>query len=60
MKYKEVAAEMKLTIPAVKSRILRGRQKLHKSILSCCTINQNGAGEVIDFELKSKDFCGSC
>lgn len=60
MKYKEVATEMNLSVPAVKSRILRGRQKLHKSMLSCCSLKQNDAGEVVDFELKSTKFCDSC
>ncbi|MFK5947461.1 MAG: sigma-70 family RNA polymerase sigma factor [Methylococcales bacterium] len=59
-KYKEVAVKLDLSVSAVKSRILRGREKLHKSMVSCCTIYRNNAGEVIDFEQKSSKFCSDC
>ena len=59
-KYKEVAAEMDLSVSAVKSRILRGREKLHKSMVSCCTIYRNDAGEVVDHEQNSSSFCSDC
>jgi len=59
-KYKEVAAELDLSLSAVKSRILRGREKLHKSMVSCCTIHRNNVGEVVDYEQKSGAFCKDC
>jgi RNA polymerase sigma-70 factor (ECF subfamily) len=59
-KYKEVAAELGLSLSAVKSRILRGREKLNKSMVSCCTVLRNDAGEVVDYEHKSGAFCKDC
>jgi RNA polymerase sigma-70 factor (ECF subfamily) len=59
-KYKEVATELDLSLSAVKSRILRGREKLHKSMASCCAIHRNDAGEILDYEQKSDVFCKDC
>lgn len=59
-KYQEVATTLNLSVSAVKSRILRGRQMLHKSITKCCTIYRNDAGEVIDYEEKMNRFCREC
>ena len=59
-KYKEVATELGLSLSAVKSRILRGREKLNKSMVSCCTVLRNDAGEVVDYEQKSGAFCKDC
>ncbi len=59
-KYKEVAAELGLSVSAVKSRILRGRAKLYKSMVSCCKIYRNNTGEVVDYEQKRSDFCSDC
>ena len=57
---KEVATELGLSLAAVKSRILRGRQKLHTNLVSCCTLYHNNAGKVVDFEQKSTTICGGC
>ncbi len=59
-KYKEVATTLGLSLPAVKSRILRGREKLHKSILSCCTVQHNKAGEAVDYEKNKGSSCSGC
>lgn len=59
-KYKEVAVELSLSVPAVKSRILRGREKLRKSMVSCCTIYRNDAGEAVDYEQNGDNFCADC
>ena len=59
-KYKEVAADLDLSVSAVKSRILRGREKLQKSMVSCCNIYRNKVGEVVDYEQKTNDFCTDC
>lgn len=59
-KQKEVAQELGLTLAAVKSRILRGKEKLQKSMIRCCTIYRNNAGKVIDYEKKSADSCQKC
>ncbi|MEE9447491.1 MAG: sigma-70 family RNA polymerase sigma factor [Arenicellales bacterium] len=60
LKYKEVAAMLNLSVPAVKSRVLRGREKLHKSMVSCCIIHHNKLGDTIDYEQKSSQSCSSC
>lgn len=57
---REIALEMDLSLAAVKSRILRGRRKLHNSLINCCTIYRNVDGKVVDFEQKKTDFCGDC
>lgn len=59
-KYKDVALTLGLSVSAVKSRVLRGREKLHSSMISCCIIYQNEAGESVDYEQKSAGFCGDC
>jgi RNA polymerase sigma-70 factor (ECF subfamily) len=59
-KYKEVAFELRLSVSAVKTRILRGRKKLHKNMVSCCTIYRNNAGEAVDYEQKLNNFCSDC
>lgn len=59
-KYQEVATELDLSVSAVKSRILRGRKKLHKSMVNCCTIQRNNSGEVIDYEKNNGSSCGDC
>lgn len=59
-KQKQVAAELGLTLPAVKSRILRGREKLHQSMIRCCRLHHNSAGVVVDYEQKSSKYCDDC
>jgi len=59
-KYKEVANKLHLTLPAVKSRILRGRKLLYGSIFACCEIKCDSHGKVIDYEVKSASSCGDC
>ena len=59
-KYKEVAVELNLSVSAIKSRILRGRKKLHKNMVSCCMIYRNKAGNAVDYEQISDRFCTDC
>ncbi len=59
-KYKAVAAELGLSLSAVKSRILRGRVKLNECVANCCSIYRSEKGEVIDYERKSAVFCPGC
>lgn len=57
-----VADELGLSLSAVKSRILRGRKKLNQSLINCCTLYRNKAGEVVDHEhnkASSYRGCGS-
>jgi RNA polymerase sigma-70 factor (ECF subfamily) len=56
-KHSEISAELNLTLSAVKSRILRGKEKLNKSLMTCCSISRNATGETINYEQKSNRFC---
>ncbi len=59
-KHSEVAEELKISLSAAKSRILRGRDKLHASVLRCCRISQNSKGTIVDYEKKPGKHCQSC
>jgi len=59
-KYREIAVELNLTVPSVKSRILRGRKMLIKSMARCCTLYRNGVGDIVDYEQKTTNYCGRC
>ena len=59
-KHKAVASELNLTLPAVKSRIFRGRKMLYANVLSCCAINRGRQGSVVDFDIKSGRSCDDC
>jgi RNA polymerase sigma-70 factor (ECF subfamily) len=58
--YKQIATELNLTVPAIKSRILRGRKKLLKSMTHCCTLYQNDKGETVNYEKKPESTCHHC
>lgn len=57
---KQVAEQLGLSLPALKSRILRGREKLYDSMRRCCALERDGNGSVVDFKQKSTDFCDGC
>jgi RNA polymerase sigma-70 factor (ECF subfamily) len=59
-KYQEVATTLGISVSAVKSRILRGREKLHKSMVSCCTIHKNDSNETVDYDKKMGSSCSNC
>jgi len=46
------AKELGISVSGMKSRVQRGRQKLKASLLSCCTVEVNGRGSVVDFEMR--------
>ncbi len=60
LKYRQVAEQLNISLSAVKSRVLRGREKLHKSLLSCCSINKNTKGQVVSFNNKMQSNCSDC
>jgi len=59
-KYKEVAEILDLSVSAVKTRVLRGREKLKQDILRCCTIIYNKAGNIVDYEQKMANSSNNC
>jgi RNA polymerase sigma-70 factor (ECF subfamily) len=46
------AKELGISVSGMKSRVQRGRQKLKASLLSCCTVEVNGRGSVVDFQMR--------
>jgi RNA polymerase sigma-70 factor (ECF subfamily) len=60
IKNSEIAKQLDISLAAVKSRILRGRVKLYRSLIQCCTIHKNNAGMVVDFEQKTPADCIDC
>ena len=44
----EIAAELGLTLPALKSRILRGRQQVRERFDACCTLERDRLGNPFD------------
>lgn len=55
LKHKQVAEQMNLSLSAVKSRILRGREKLRQSLLDCCVRYSEDKRQSIEFD--PKDDC---
>jgi RNA polymerase sigma-70 factor (ECF subfamily) len=49
-KQKEVAKELGLSLPALKSRILRGRKKLKELMAKRCTYHYDENGQLIDYK----------
>lgn len=60
MTHKQVAEQLNLSLTAVKSRILRGREKLLQSLQRCCILHRDDRDSVVDFTQKSTDSCNSC
>jgi RNA polymerase sigma-70 factor (ECF subfamily) len=51
---KQVAKELGLSLPAVKSRILRGRKRLKDLMSKRCTFYYGDTGQLVDYKEKSK------
>lgn len=52
--HSQVAAELALTLPAVKSRILRGRKKLKDLMAKRCTFYYDESGRLVDYKENRK------
>ena len=59
-KHQEVARYLQISLSAAKSRVLRGRKKLHEMMLDCCRVEQNKAGAIVSYESKSAKGCQIC
>ncbi len=57
-KYAEVAKELGLSVPAVKSRVLRGREKIKQMLLECCHFEFDRLGGIAD--CTPKKLCPDC
>jgi RNA polymerase sigma-70 factor, ECF subfamily len=55
-----IAQALGLSLSGMKSRVQRGRQKLKALLQSCCLIQMDAVGNVIDYEMKDLPMCRSC
>lgn len=53
-KGREVAGELGLSVPGAKSRVQRARRKLKATLLSCCRLELDRVGNVLECERKEK------
>ncbi len=56
----ELAVRLDLSVSAVKSRVQRGREKLHSMLYHCCRIESNRRGEFVDYEQKESHCSLQC
>jgi RNA polymerase sigma-70 factor (ECF subfamily) len=55
-----IAQALGLSVSGIKSRVQRGRQKLKALLKTCCQLELDGQGNVIDYEMKDLSLCRSC
>jgi RNA polymerase sigma-70 factor (ECF subfamily) len=60
MKYADAARRLGISLAAVKSRVLRGRELLRKSLIRCCEIELGATGRVLDCTPRGQGACESC
>lgn len=58
MKQADAAIQLGLSLPAVKSRVRRGRERLREMLLECCHFEFSKRGEVIGFT--PRRYCPKC
>jgi RNA polymerase sigma-70 factor (ECF subfamily) len=51
---KVIAAELNMNYVTVRSMVQRGRTKLKRLIVNCCTVQQGGRGSIIDVSSNNK------
>jgi RNA polymerase sigma-70 factor (ECF subfamily) len=54
----QIAADLGLSLPALKSRILRGREQVRARFDACCTLERDGRGNIHDVTRRTNDDCG--
>lgn len=54
---KDIAAKEGLSLPGAKSRVQRARRMLRDSLISCCRIELNRSGEIVDYRRPSDCKC---
>jgi RNA polymerase sigma factor, sigma-70 family len=52
VRQREVARRLGISLPAVKSRILRARQKVRCMIEDCCQLELDAQGSIMDYAIK--------
>jgi len=56
---REAAERLGLSLPALKSRVLRGRGRLRERILACCELEFDRRGGIVAYRERHPD-CGTC
>jgi len=59
-KQREVALRLGISLPAVKSRILRGRVLIRRMIEDCCRLELDSRGHIMDYTVKAKNRSDCC
>jgi len=59
LKQREVAERLGISLPAVKSRVLRGRLLVRRMIEDCCHLELDARGGIMDYTVKPKG-CPRC
>jgi len=54
VKQREVALRLGISLPAVKSRVLRGRAMIRRMIEDCCLLELDARGSIMGYTAKSK------
>ncbi len=62
IKQKDLAEKYNLAYPSLRSRVQRGRLRLKEMLLTCCSIELDNRGNVIDVKSKNScnDACSNC
>jgi RNA polymerase sigma-70 factor, ECF subfamily len=55
---REAATTLGLPYSTIKSRVQRGRERLHAELLSCCAVELDVRGHVTDFAPRPSSACG--
>ena len=59
IKQKDIAIQLKLPLPTIKSRIQRARKLIVKGYMECCDYKLNEQGYLVG-EIKDKEECKVC
>jgi len=59
MKQADIAQQLQLALPTVKSQIQRGRKLITQGFMDCCDFTRNESGFLVG-EIKDKKDCKIC
>ena len=60
IKYADAARQLGISLPAIKSRVLRGRGMLREALIRCCEIELGPTGRVLDCAPRGSTPCPVC
>lgn len=60
LNHQQIADQLGISLSAAKSRVRRGREKLHQSVVQCCLLIRDNEGKLLDFEQKTSKHCVRC